>query len=305
MFTIGTNVEARCPKARKWIKGTIVDMDEATLSFTIAKPSGIEFTVGTSKVREIDGKTSEKKAAKPKQVLVEQPENSCSAELHADLQQAFNHFNRELFGDRLPKPFWVTVRKRSVLAHYAYRRWAKGENGGNGENVPELRDEININPDYMVIRGLEDFLSSIVHEMMHMWQFHQGTPSRAGYHNAEWAEKMEAVGLVPSNTGKEGGKKTGQKMDHYIIDGSFKDAAKDLTDGGFKLRWTGAVAEVHGGEGTKFVPSVGPRPSVGKKPARKAPTRVRFDCPDCGQKSWAKPSANLKCGNCDALMLGV
>jgi hypothetical protein len=44
-------------------------------------------------------------------------------------------------------------------------------------------------------------LSTLVHEMVHVWQETYGNPSRRGYHNRQWAEKMREVGLQPSSTG--------------------------------------------------------------------------------------------------------
>lgn len=76
--------------------------------------------------------------------------------------------------------------------------------------------------------------SILVHEQVHLWQWQYENPSRSGYHNKEWANKMEVVGLMPSHTGKEGGKRTGQHMTHYIIKGgkyekAFKKMPKKYT----------------------------------------------------------------------------
>jgi len=38
---------------------------------------------------------------------------------------------------------------------------------------------------------------------------------------------MESIGLMPSDTGSEGGKRTGPKMTHYIIPGDLFDTAAD------------------------------------------------------------------------------
>jgi hypothetical protein len=58
--------------------------------------------------------------------------------------------------------------------------------------------------------------------MVHLWQYHVGSPSRSGYHNREWADMMKRLGLPPSDTGKPGGRETGQRVTHYIIpDGPF------------------------------------------------------------------------------------
>jgi predicted SprT family Zn-dependent metalloprotease len=62
-------------------------------------------------------------------------------------------------------------------------------------------------------------MSTIVHEMVHHWQHHLGKPSRSTPHNTEWANKMEAIGLMPSSTGQPGGKRTGHRVADYILPG--------------------------------------------------------------------------------------
>jgi hypothetical protein len=61
--------------------------------------------------------------------------------------------------------------------------------------------------------------------MVHQEQKHFGKPSRNGYHNKQWSRWMERIGLVPSATGAPGGKRTGQRMTHYIIRGGAKTYA--------------------------------------------------------------------------------
>lgn len=70
--------------------------------------------------------------------------------------------------------------------------------------------------------------------MCHLWQHHFGKPGRSRYHNKEWADKMRSIGLVPSNTGEEGGKDTGDQMTHFIDDkGLFAMVFEDLKIQGF------------------------------------------------------------------------
>ena len=42
---------------------------------------------------------------------------------------------------------------------------------------------------------MRDILGTLVHEMCHQWQHELGNPSRSGYHNKEWGNKMKEVGL--------------------------------------------------------------------------------------------------------------
>lgn len=130
----------------------------------------------------------------------------------------------------------------------------------------------------------EEILSTLVHEQAHLWQCHFGTPSRAGYHNREWANKMEALGLMPSDTGAAGGKRTGQRMTHYIIlGGRFDTATRELLDSGFKLNW----------ESNK------------RAALANGISKLKFTCPACKQNAWAKPGARLLCGRCAVAMVAA
>lgn len=343
MFEIEQAVEFFDPIGRRWIPGNIVDVEDGVYEVekTTGKVrTGIpenKIRVPTKVVKKLakkadgkripkkvkekiaDGMITDDKMAKKKRIATAKSPtgeilvgtgkvdeqagtNSLSGQLHDDFQFAFNWFNDHLFEGKLAKPFWVTIRKRNVLAHFSAKRWAsRTENSGN---EPVVVDEMGINPDYMLLRDVEDFLSSIVHEMMHQWQEYYGEDKpRTNYHNKEWSDAMEAIGLIPSSTGAEGGRKTGQKMDHYIVDGKFRDACKVLLANGYALRWAGAIEEFHGA-GIAYVPAVFALPSVGVKPqpVAKKTHRQKFTCGKCKANAWAKPTANLWCGDCKKVM---
>ncbi len=123
-------------------------------------------------------------------------------------------------------------------------------------------------------------ISTLVHEMVHLWQQEFGTPSRSGYHNREWAEAMEAVGLMPSDTGLPGGKRTGQRVTHYVVPGGRFEVAFEAMPPGYLLPWTSGAA------------SSGPeKPKSGRD-------KVRYRCPGCGTNVWGKPGLMVDCGVC-------
>jgi hypothetical protein len=84
--------------------------------------------------------------------------------------------------------------------------------------------EIAMNPAYFHLGDTESF-QTLVHEMAHLWRHLHGKRNRKGghgapgYHDAVWADRMEAMGLMPSDTGKPGGKRTGYHMGDYAIEG--------------------------------------------------------------------------------------
>src|SRR5215813_1137035 len=131
---------------------------------------------------------------------------------YEELSAAFEHFNIELFDSRLPACLTTLQRRRSTYGYFAAGRFKRASGS-------EPIDEIALNPMKWRLLPIEDSLSTLVHEMCHLQQFHFGKPSRRGYHNKEWGRMMEAVGLIPSTTGKPDGRKTGQSVSHYIEEG--------------------------------------------------------------------------------------
>lgn len=187
------------------------------------------------------------------------------------LQAAFDHFNAKLFDGALaPAMLSINASKRNVYGYCAAERFEHAETGVKAS-------EINVNADEFA-RGLRLVLSTLVHEMAHHWQFTMApeTLSRNGYHNKIWADKMEAIGLMPSSTGEEGGKRTGQNMTHYIIDHGPYAAAFDAMPKSIKLDWQGIA-----------------RTATTKK--RPAANKVKYVCAECDAKAWGKEGLGLYC----------
>ncbi|MEM9090715.1 MAG: SprT-like domain-containing protein [Cyanobacteria bacterium P01_F01_bin.53] len=194
---------------------------------------------------------------------------------------AYEHFNTSLFGGQLPPCLITFQRTNRAYGYFAPQRFGSRE----GENVI---DEIALNPNHFKSRTVVDVLSTLVHEMVHLWHEHFGLkPPRRCYHNKEWAAKMKSVGLIPSRTGKPGGKETGQRVTHYIEEGGVFDVAVNvLLKEGFTLPYVDLWTEK-----TK---------AIRKK---KAASKTKYCCPRCGLNAWAKPEVKLACGECMELML--
>jgi len=147
-----------------------------------------------------------------------------------ELSHAYDFFNRRLFGGELPGCLFTLQRKSRSMGYFSFERFVNRDDTKS--------DEIALNPEYFATRPVEDVLSTLVHEQVHQWQRRFGTPPRRGYHDQEFAAKMEAIGLMPSNTGTPGGKTTGEKMSHYIMaDGPFIHACKELLQTSFEIVW--------------------------------------------------------------------
>ncbi len=208
-------------------------------------------------------------------------------ETYDRLQQAYEHFNKALFGGTLPNALITLQRRKSTYGYFSGGRFRHDDG--------RPADEIALNPAAFRERPVKDVLATLVHEMVHLWQHHEGEPGRGRYHNREWAEKMKTVGLQPTDNAGGDGKETGEGVGHLIVPaGPFDQAADRLLAKDFVIAWKEAPAPL--------------KPSTGDGAAepetvQKSGKRVRYRCPDCDLKAWAKHDARLMCADDKALMI--
>jgi predicted SprT family Zn-dependent metalloprotease len=239
------------------------------------------------------------------------------------LEAAYDHFNVTLFNSRLPTCLLTVQREKSVMGYFSANRWTDPQG--------EVVHEIAVNPAYFARHNLMEVLQTIVHEMAHNWQHCFGNPSRNGYHNKEWADKMELIGLMPSSTGRAGGKRTGQKVSDYPEPGgAFDRAARSFIRRSKGLPWVDRFAALS--------PSCQPReqdqtwqedlinpgmeerleeetvaallhcpirnlfndltPIEQLQRAARKKVKSRYTCPHCRTNVWGKPDLKLVCGDC-------
>ncbi|MDV7561104.1 SprT-like domain-containing protein [Acinetobacter baumannii] len=236
-------------------------------------------------------------------------------ETYNELQLAYDFFNERLFDNKLPPCLITLQRERRTYGYFSKSRFVNSK----GDYV----DELAMNPSYFGVRSIKKTLSTLVHEQTHAYQMYFGKPGRKGYHNKEWAKIMRSIDLIPSDTGEEGGKDTGQQMTHYIKEGGrFDIACDELLSEEFKLSWYDRFPPVTASSLGINVPLVDddeqnedlddldeenedltinpvllsfPNPSINKS------NRDKFRCPNCGAQVWGKPSIKVKCGedSCD------
>ena len=195
---------------------------------------------------------------------------------YLEFQDAFNYFNDRLFipvlkEGAVPQCIIYMTRRNRTHGYYIHH---KHYDSVSGESFSEL----GLNPQDFVTRSPEQILSTLVHEMAHAWQYCYGTPSpNAAYHNKEWAEIMDSLGLPPSSDGTPEGKKTGQSMTHLIDPtGAFAVEASVLLEWGWQ-------------------PPYIDRPVEKKKRQNLKP---KYTCPKCQAQVWGKPGLALSCINC-------
>ena len=201
---------------------------------------------------------------------------------YAAIQKAYEFFNDELFEGKLPDVLFTFSRGRAYKGYFWAGIWSPSD--ADGETYPT--DELALNPDLLTTRPMIETLSTLVHEMCHVEQEHFGeNKPKSNYHNKEWASMMDAVGLVPSTTGTPDGKRTGQKVTHYIEqDGAFeKSAIALMEDLGWSMPWLALDTRTAKAE---------------KRAAAKKASKSKHECPECHVVARAKADAKLVCGAC-------
>lgn len=199
-------------------------------------------------------------------------------QIGASLQDAYDFFNKELFGGKLPACVILLHRKKNAHGYF----WA--ERFGDKTESVKL-DEIALNPTTMRGRSETDVLSTLVHEMCHLQRQHTGKPPKSAYHDKEWARMMHEVGLLPQAIGKPKGVETGTKVSHTIEkDGAFEKACAKLLARGLTLPFSER------------------RFTEKEKVRAKAKQKIKYICPDCDAKVWGKPEMHIICGDCGERM---
>lgn len=200
------------------------------------------------------------------------PNNKPTIDQFTQYQKLFDVLNEKLFHDDVPHVILNFSRKSKTYGFFSADRWH--------DATKDNTHEISLNPD-MFNRDFKLVLSTLVHEMCHLWQHACGVPARGRYHNREWGMKMKEVGLYPSSTGQEGGKEVGDKVSHYIIDsGAYDTLYKELQNA--KFPYLSTVDDMV--------------PGKPKKPRKNS--KVKYMCPNCNINIWGKSRLDITCTLC-------
>jgi hypothetical protein len=143
--------------------------------------------------------------------------------------------------------------------------------------------------------------------MVHLWQHEFGKPSKTTYHNNEWAAKMEAIGLMPSNTGKPGGKKIGYRMDDYVIAGGMFEKAFKSIPKKYLLPWkcTEPLSSIQlsgstegGTNNSYYIEEEILEEVKSALSAANSKNKSKYSCPQCKMNVWGKSHLYIICGDC-------
>lgn len=242
-------------------------------------------------------------------------QKSPTIDLYTWLSSGFDHFNNRLFDGTLAKPILTVQREKKTMGYFSANRWANS----TGDTV----HEIAINPGYFAGHKFIEIMQTLVHEMCHMWQHGFGTPSRAGYHNKEWADKMTSIGLIPSSTGAPGGARTGQSIaDYPASEGLFINACAELVKKGYELKWIDRhpaisspcqirrididnstakqddsdVVELLNCQADEIISDIENVTELEAVASKKR--KLKYTCNGCQANVWGKPGLKLDCGLC-------
>lgn len=185
----------------------------------------------------------------------------------AAYQQLFDYFNHRLFENSLADCMLSFSRRRSS-SHtlFTAEQWR--------EEAGPATAEISLNLKQLSEGEPMEVVATLVRQMVHLWQERYGSPSRNGYFNREWAEKMETTGLIPSATGLPGGRRTGQGIRHYIeTEGRFARAYREMPP---TYLWP-------------FLPTAFAKDKNGTS------RKVMYRCAGCGIRVWGKGGLGLVC----------
>jgi len=190
------------------------------------------------------------------------------------LQEIYDYFNFSFFDNKLPEiVFTIDYRKKQTLGYFHFKKLKQGD---------KYISIISLNPDDFD-RDNINIISTIVHEMCHAWRAYvpEKKPSSNGYHDRLWSTKMQSIGLIPSSTGEEGGKKTGSKMTHYIEkNGLFEQKTNEFISAHDNIFLFSGIAQL-------------------KQKTAENRNKIKYKC-SCGEKLYSQPGLEATCKKCNS-----
>ena len=112
--------------------------------------------------------------------------------LRLEIQRAFDFWSDRCWNGELPLPvfnFHPQAPNGRRLGHYLPKAWKAGDRRGRDQ------DEIVFYADLCLAMGIEQVLATLVHEMVHLWQQHNGFAGRNNHHNLKFHAEAQRVGF--------------------------------------------------------------------------------------------------------------
>lgn len=211
--------------------------------------------------------------------------NKYSVELYKKFQTIIDMIEQEFFLSKGKKPFPKIVLALNnrcsscVVAFVApdYLFDKKDE-----EKVQYLA----INPKYMQ-RDISDIVSTLCHELCHVYEVAYIHIPRGGYHTKTWCDLMRECGLEPVFNNKS---KT--SVSHKIIEGgAFEEFCKKFDKDFFSIVEYSQDMNTSNGDG---------KADNADKPVKKYNrNKIKYVCPECDAHVWGKAGLNIYCNDCE------
>lgn len=143
-----------------------------------------------------------------------------------------------------------------------------------------------INPKYMQ-RDISDIVSTLCHELCHVYEVAYIHIPRGGYHTKAWCDLMRECGLEPVFNNKS---KT--SVTHKIIEGgAFEEFCKKFDNDFFSIVEYSQDMSSSGSEGGA---------DNADKPVKKYNrNKIKYVCPECDAHVWGKAGLNIYCNDCE------
>ena len=200
---------------------------------------------------------------------------------------AFNAINEHYYNSELEKPV-ITFKEGKKKKAYGWietrKQWVQGKNE---------RYDINISVDYLGNRSVDETISTLMHEMAHLYNLQNGIKdtTRAGlYHNKKFKEEAEKHMIKIDHSDKYGWTITSptDELLEYIMDKGWEDIDMGR----------GCLFGLLGG-GSDGKPAKGTQTGADGQELPKKGNSRRYQCPQCKAIVRATKDLHIICGTCN------
>lgn len=193
--------------------------------------------------------------------------NNIAKEQMINVMDLFELMNKYFFDNKLDFPILNIEEKKGANGYISPFLFSSKDNSLH---------KIAINPDSFK-RSEKEIISTLLHEMCHLWQLMYGKPSNNNYHNKEFHLKMLELGLETYDL--DTGSSTGRKVTHRIIQNAKYETFFDNELS--KKEWI-IIKKNEFEKQTKYYNK----------------SKIKYVCSNCNNKIWGKNNMKIICGDC-------
>lgn len=217
--------------------------------------------------------------------------NQYGSDIFADFEQHFDCTIKNFYEGKLEKPVFSFIRNPRSKGAFLAERYASVDG--------KIRHGITVNSEYCQAIGdaaTMDLLALLIVQQARRDLGPEGRNGKRGTpgYIDSWSHKvLSSMGLQTFVEGCEEQRELGYGLSvRRVEDGPFDRMCRELQISGFRFRWRENAPNVDGTDNDE----------KGAAPEQQQQTRARYECPECGLKALAKPTAKLICGDCNVSM---